>query len=246
MIKLKDILNEVDPKTVFQKSVFTDPNNTHFLPRSKKLAVLQNSDLETNTKKEDGILDTLIGWINTGLSGTSKSVVNRLYSNFELFKSASKIYPKIFLPTKSNGTSVFRGISSPSSLLQNEVYWEIHPEKWSPYEINGWFISSIPVYYQPRLKVQSWTYDFEVSTQFADDVGEKIILTTKQDDDFLFSDAAMEIISGKNYQEHEILHFGQSFDNEIYPIVDKNAMDYIISNHKDRKIWKPGGSDTSL
>lgn len=239
MIKLKDILTELDAQKVFQKSVFTDPSDFRS-DRSKKLAALQNAELEPNTKTESGIFDTLLGWIDTGLSGTDKSIVNKLYNKFELFKSASKMYPKIFAPRKPNGTPVFRGISSPSTLLENEVYWEIPPKKWSPYKVNGWFISSIPVYYQPRLKVQSWTYDFQVSTDFVDEWGNKIILTTKQDDNFLFSDEAIAIISGKSYQESEVLHFGQSFRNEIYPIVDKKTMDYITDNYNEmQRIRQP-------
>ena len=237
MIKLKDILNEVDPKKVFQKSVFTDPNDTHFLPRTKKLAALQNAEMEPNTSSESAIFDTLLGWIDTGFSGTDKVVVNKLYSKFQLFKDASKIYPAIFKPSKPNGTLVFRGISNPSDLLQNEIFYEIRPDKWTKYSAQGWYISSQSVYYKPRLKIQSWTYDFNVATEFVKEhSSRKVVLATKQDDNFLFSDKAIEIISGKGYQEKEVLHFGQYLsDDSVFPIVNQEAMDEILEYHKNRK-----------
>jgi hypothetical protein len=221
MIKLKDILSEADtdPKTVFGNIAFGDESDDEFY---KKFVRLQGkTGSEKNTKIENQIFTLLSKW--TGES--TGNIANKLYNYESLFRAASKKFPTIFKPDTPNGTEMYRGLKYTSTKLISFLK-KTSPKDWKRIKIgNGEYVKySKPITYTPERQVQSWTTSKSVANNF----GWTSVLISKQNNEYLFSQKSMNILSGGE-DEKEVMHFGKEFSDDVYIALSMSFFKQYIS-----------------
>lgn len=228
MIKLKDILKEDEVNDKFgDVALGGDPN----------IARMQGKKQEDNTEFEEKLYDIL----NTWTFETSIGLANKLYNNFALLKKAAKKFPKVFLPSTSDGTILYRGIRNLNKQLRDKLE-KTKQEDWKKVTIGDkiMYQYSKPVKYTPRLKVQSWTSSAKVATFFSkprewsvDSIS--VILSTTQNNEFLFNQNLIRyIFSDTLSSEKEILHFGQTFKEKVYISISRNFWEDLPSKGKKK------------
>ena len=217
MIKLKDILNEDDIDSKFGNHALTDPDTKI----GKHLAKLTNSKPETNTSFEKELLQLLGYWVDNSDAISAE----KLWSLKKLFIQVSDKFPKIFRPDTPNGTILYRGIRTISKNMENDLL-KISRSGFVQFTIgsNKFWKSETPIHYTPTTKVQSWTSNENVAANSFTDNKRGLLLSTSQNDEFLFNQNAMNLMnqyasSKKIPYEWEILHFGIKYGNPIYVLL---------------------------
>lgn len=225
MIKLKDILNETDAevKSTFGNTAFGDTSSSNI--RGQKFLNLQGKkgQPEINTKLEAEIMSVLVGWT----SRTNTLRADYLMSKEQLFRKAAKVFPMIFKPETPNGTDLYRGLKYTQNKTIENSLKGTKPKDYKKVKhgMNTYYSYVKPINYEPHMSVQSWTSNVESAAHF----GDSAILTTKQDDDFLFNQIAMSIFYGRG-MENEILHFGKSYKNPVFIMVEEYNFEYMMGN----------------
>lgn len=218
MIKLKDILNEDEVEDNFGKVAFGG---------DEKIAKLQGKQTEPDTEFEKEVIRTVMSW----LSVSDDESANILHNKFPLLKKAAKIFPQILQPKTSNGTDLFRGIKGHDASWIERLRKTDRDNDWTEYSrisgtLSSMYIYTKPVKYTPHRLVQSWTSNISRALAFGTDEDnpfESVILTTQQNDEFLFNQEFMKKLYGAD--EEEILHFGKTFKNKVYVIVSEDLFD---------------------
>lgn len=221
MIKLKYILQEKGSESVFQNVAFGQ--KTSYNPDAESIAKLQGKLAgEKDTKIEAEIVKILINWFQSGMN---PSAAKNLYKHFELFKDAKEKYPKIFKPTTTNGTVLYRGLSMmPQTLKDFFKKGRTSKKDWKKEKIGKrtYVVCSKPIEYQPENPIQSWTDHKPVALEF----GKTALLMTKQTDEFLFNHKFVALMSGMD--EREILHFGKTYSKPVTIAVEEGSYDYYV------------------
>ena len=211
MIKLKHILKETDAEvqSIFGDIAFGDDSASEI--RGYKFLNLQGKkgQSEKNTKLEAEIMSVLVGWT----SRTTTLRADYLASKEELFRKAAKVFPVIFKPETPNRTEVYRGLKHTQNKTIQDSLKGTTPKDYKKVKHGGniYYSYKKPINYEPHMSVQSWSSNVKSAAYFAN----AALLTTKQDDDFLFNQTAMSIFYGRG-MEDEILHFGKSYTNPVY------------------------------
>lgn len=206
MIKLKDILKEDEVSDKFGDVA---------LGSSLALAKLQGKKKEDNTGYEDKLLTTLRLWV----LGWALQSVDDLYSQYNIFKKAAKKFPSVFLPDTPNGTQLYRGLQD-AGYLTDKIE-KTKPKDWK--KEGDMYVYTKPIKYKPYRTVQSWTDDVNIAKKFSGKQYDAkyngfVLLTTKQTDEFLFSQKLMKYLYKRD--ERETLHFGTKFKQPIYLMID--------------------------
>jgi hypothetical protein len=226
MIKLKDILSEIgtDPKTVFGNIVFGDPLNYG----STEFAAIQNMEpTEYNTKEENEILNLLRTWVQE--DEDEEPPYDKLYSYFDLFKSATSKFPRIFKPKTPPGTVLYRGLR----LSSDSIFEQLRDTKREDYEAiqsnDMYHKYKNPIKYVPSEPIQSWSSELSVAFEFAQkwDFTRGVVLITQQNNQFLFNQDALRILS-ETFDEQEVIHFGKEYSDEIYVAIHRKLYKHII------------------
>jgi hypothetical protein len=231
MIKLKDILSEIgtDPKTVFGNIVFGDPDNYPSSPFRELQGFGYES--EPNTEDEEEIFNMLQAWVD---GSNMIELYNKIYANYNLFKRAASIYPKIFKPQTPNGTDLYRGVSNASKSLIEQLQNSSHKD-FDVFEHDDTLYKyKTPINYTPRSNVQSWSTNLFTAIQFSqlnDFVG-GVVLTTKQNDEYLFNQEVLRLLSLNKFNEEEVIHFGKTFSNDVYVIIHRKVYRQIMFGDK--------------
>jgi len=221
MIKIKSILSELE----------TDPNkvfgNIAFGSKPELAKVQGKSEIEPDTEEEKEILNLLTSWVETPEADTSE----KLYKKRDILKKASSVFPRILKPKTPNGTDLYRGVMSTQPYLLNQLKGSVQ----SDYEnVRGknYFTYKKPINYRPRKKIQSWTDSFFIASAFATERNwlSGVVLTTKQNDEFLFNQNTMRILFTGD--EGEVIHFGESYTNDVYISIHLNLYKHIVFNEK--------------
>jgi hypothetical protein len=210
MIKLLDILKEDDVEDTFGKVIFGS---------DKEYARIQGKDVERNTKAETELIQAIANWVE----GSYPSEVSKiLWRKYDVLKKASSVFPQILKPRTTNGTDLYRGVSSLNVELKSKLL-KTKPSDWM--EDGGKWRYTKPVVYKPHQVIQSWTSNQEVAWGFSIEVGTVFggMLTTKQNDEFLFNQDFISLVysreSNSKVDEEEVLHFGKTFTDDVYIIV---------------------------
>jgi hypothetical protein len=219
MIKLKDILSESpnEIESEFGNIAFGDPSTQW----GDSFAKMQGkSATEKNTPTEEYILSLLSKWAND-----SENVSEKIYAQYGLFKKASKIFPSVFKPETPNGTEIYRGLAFGGN---KDFVSQLKKSKSSDYEIlnlgeSVYYKYKLPINYTPYKPIQSWTADANIADYFAYRRsvkerrlrGKGVVLITKQNDEYLFSQKAMNVLYSIS-NEKEMLHFGNDYKENIY------------------------------
>jgi hypothetical protein len=213
---LKSItLSEDRPKHGFGKIAFGDPNaggRSNTKSKVTRIAKLQGIELpkngEKNTAVEDDIYDYLYSWTNDN-DGWG---VDELYDFKDEIVKAQEKFPTIFKPDTPIGTTVYRGLASGYG-IGDDLRKKLSKTTLADWKKQGkMYVCKTPVQYNPHGVIQSWTSDFTVAGEFANGG----VLMTKQDEDFLFNQRLIKIFFNDSKDEHEILHFGRTFKNNVY------------------------------
>lgn len=226
MIKLKDILNEDDVTDAFGKVAFGSDMD---------LVRMQGAIAgEKNTKYETELLQALESWVK-GSDREDTEIANLLHRKFPLLKKAAKVFPKLLLPETPNGTTVYRGLDSPNQKLWDTIN-KTSIDDWEKWKI-GWvnlYRYKKPIKYTPHKKVQSWSTRLQTAFGFTLGVQEAVFLSTKQTDEFLFNENLLNyLFSGGD--EREILHFGKTYNEDVYVSIDSKKWNKIFGKEKRRK-----------
>lgn len=233
MIKLKDILLEVetDVDKVFGKVAFPE--------HPEDLGFDKDPNIEPNTALEDKLIYLLGRWIK---SSTRAKPISDLYRYRELFQKAKQKFPKIFKPKEPNGTTLYRGLSIdtgkyihlpllkkarkiPKSKLNYKYLYKFVMDEFEHDSVTDMIRYKSPVKYKPHQQLQSWTTDKNIALNFND----SYILETKQDDDFIFNADWFEEYFQTGFYEDETIHFGKTYKNEIYLLMDKDYLESMIN-----------------
>jgi hypothetical protein len=78
-----------------------------------------------------------------------------------------------------------------------------------------------PIDYKPRSDVQSWASNLGNALVFAHGDYGNMVLETKQNDEFLFSQKLMKTLMGDD--EDELLHFGKTYSNDVFLLIDEGT-----------------------
>jgi hypothetical protein len=220
MLKLKDILSEIgtDPKTVFGNIVFGDPDNYPSSPFRELQGFSQES--EPNTEDEEEIFTMLQSWVKGGNRVEWVELYDKIYTNYNLFKRAASIYPKIFKPQTPNGTDLYRGVQVSKSLI--EQLQNSSREDFDVFEHDDTLYKyKTPINYIPRSNVQSWSTNPKTAAGFSRRRSDGVILTTKQNDEYLFNQEVLRLLSLNKFDEQEVIHFGKTFSNDVYIVINR-------------------------
>lgn len=206
--KANKVHNEKDAKSVFQTVAFGQ--SSQYNTNAKSIAKLQGKLAgEKDTKTEAEIVEILADWIVT--VEMNSSAAKNLYKHFELFKDAKEKYPKIFKPSTKDGTTLYRGLTNMPSKIKDLFKKGTLKTDWKKETIGTrtYMVLNKPVQYTPENLIQSWTHSKEVALDFAD----SCLLTTKQDENFLFNHKFIALLA--DMDEKEVLHFGKTYSNPI-------------------------------
>lgn len=200
VIELKNILNEAN---------------------YSKIAIKKLED-ELGQKETEKMLDVLDTWVGD----SDSSSANYLYKNFETFKKLKKTIPYVFTPKTPNGTTLYRGLTSPSKELKEFAKTaQQNKEKFTAVRIGGntWYKYKKKISYNPHLNCQSWTDSFTSAFRFADrsfDNDFQTMLCTDQDNNFLFNtDFIRSIAPEFASNEKELIHFGKEYPKGVYLMI---------------------------
>ena len=227
MIRLRSLLNEksTDPnsvKSVFGKVVFADPKAADQLgipTTAKRFANLQGkpNNFEKNTRKENAILAALESWVNDMTDFSA----NSLWKSTELFKKASKTYPSIFKPETPIGTILYRGLGGdlPTKFIKQIISTD--KDEYTKIKIGSvvYMQYNNPIKLTPHRHIQSWTSSGMIANRFNDsyrDAGVGCVLITKQNDEFMLSQKAINIVFASDTNEKEVIHFGKEYKNDVF------------------------------
>ncbi len=215
-MKLKNILlNEDMPDDV--KDAF---GNVAFGEDSEILKLQSKRKPEEDTYFEWELLKLLRRWTD----GDVHTVVDKLYSHFDLLKKASDYFPKILKPKTPIGTELYRGMGRYSKFheqLKNAQSSDFEDSRILP----GFRLYKKPITYSPNNVIQSWSS----SPMSAREFGANVILNTKQDDSFLFNQALMNALF-RDAEEDEVLHFGKEYTKDVYVIIsDSKYVEWILN-----------------
>jgi hypothetical protein len=170
------------------------------------LAKLQQSEpgSEDNVPKEKKLLQILRMWVST-----PENAVKDLYKISGKLKSMADDYPKILKPETPNGTILYRGLKNVNPEIEAQIK-KSKSEDWV--KAGRLYVLKTPIKYVPRSDVQSWSSDISAAQHFFGDSG---MIITKQTDEFMLNQRAMEVLYGLN--EDEVLHFGKEYNgSNIY------------------------------
>jgi len=237
MIKLKDILSEIgtDPKTVFGNIVFGDPDEYPSSPFRELQGVPYQT--ERNTEDEAEIFKLLTAWVE---GNNSAGLYDRIYSNYELFKRAAKVYPTIFKPNTPNGTELYRGVSRANKTLIEYLKSSSHKDFEMFNHDNSYQKYKLPINYTPRELVQSWTSNPKTAIEFSSKIHHEFdrhqirgaVLITKQNDEFLFNQEVLRLLSLNKFDEQEVIHFGKEYSNDVYIAIHNKLYRNIMFGDK--------------
>lgn len=213
MIKLKSILSEDDVSANFGQVAFgEDP----------RIAKMQGKKTEKDTDFELKILDILVDWTKR----PDENHAEVLYKNFDLFKRVSVKFPQILKPSAPDGTQLYRGVTHPNKKLLSNLK-KSKKQEWSIIKFGPEILYKYekPITYTPHMLVQSWTRQKSKAVgfsygEFGDQRG--IVLSTKQNDEFLFNEKFIKYINFFGQNEYEVLHFGKTFKENVYINVSEN------------------------
>jgi hypothetical protein len=194
-MKLIDILRE---KAEFGKVAFGSYDT---------IAKMQGGEPEPDTREEAKLLKALKDWV---LDPTRPTEAIEAYMQSGVIQAAKKKYPKVFAPSKPNGTVVYRGLENVNKIFIQKVLDSTDDSDWTHVTWSNMYVCNKPVSYSPRGGLQSWTYDPKVAKWF----GTQGMLITKLDDNFYFNTEAMGEITGM--AEGEVIHYGEKFKNPVY------------------------------
>ena len=200
MIQLKHFLKEDAVDDKFGDVAFGS---------NEKIAKMQGKKEEEDTDAEAKILFALEDWV--GFAGQPEV----LYKNFALFKKAAKKFPNIFLPDTPNGTTLYRGLGLVNPRLIKTVETS-QKENWK--KEGRMYVYTKPIKYTPHQKIQSWTTSLSIIKKTISFGEGEYVLTTKQTDEFLFSQKVLGILFGS--KENEVLHFGQTYNGKVYLMIN--------------------------
>jgi hypothetical protein len=216
MMKLKNILlNEDMPDDV--KDAFGD---VVFGEDPEILKLQSKRKQEEDTFFEWELLKLLKRWT----AGGTHTVVDKLYSHFDLLKKASEYFPKILKPNTPIGTELYRGLGRYSKFHEQLKNAQSSDFEDSPI-FTGFRLYKKPITYSPNNSIQSWSSSPVSAREF----GVNVILNTKQDDSFLFNQELMNYLF-RDAQEDEVLHFGKEYKNEVYVIISDSKYAQWILN----------------
>jgi hypothetical protein len=216
MIKLRDILlNEdmpSDVKDAFGKIPFGGT------PAIAKLTTGNTDETEEDTPFEDELIKILRSWVGT----SSASRASKLYSKYPLLKKAMTYFPNVLKPRTPNGTTVYRGLGN-TQLLDSKTLGSMSSTNFSQLHVYGMTLYryNTPIDYKPRSDVQSWASNLGNALVFAHGDYGNMVLETKQNDEFLFSQKLMKILMGDD--EDELLHFGKTYSNDVFLLIDEGT-----------------------
>jgi hypothetical protein len=236
MIKLKSILlNEdipIDVRSVFGNIVFGDDTTTGY---ADKIVDLQGKrGYEPNTPEEAEILELLEYWVNE----PDADIAEKIYQKRDILKKAAKVFPSIFKPKFPNGTRLYRGLP----YIPKNILDALKKTTFSDYEdhdvFGGYYYKQykVPIQYSPMRKIQSWTTDVLVPNLFTwsnekSDPSKRsysgAILTTWQNDEFLFNPDFLEILLGDD--EREVIHIGQEYEEDVHIIIHVKLFHELIN-----------------
>lgn len=219
MIKLKHILNEDEVEDNFGKVAFgSDPDIAHF----------QGKKVEKNTDYETELLSILSQWVQGGWDNTE----DILWKKYPIIKKAANVFPQIFKPETPNGTNLYRGVSNINPKLEKQLL-QTNPSDWI--EDGDWWQYTNPVEYTPRKSIQSWSSERDVAEGFAFEYMPGAMLITKQNNEFFFNQKFLSLVyskeQGTEMDEHEVLHFGKTFTEEIYILLSYQLFKNLFKNN---------------
>jgi len=159
---------------------------------------------EDNLPGETKLLRILKQWTTT-----PENAIEDLYKISGKLKSMANDYPKILKPETPNGTILYRGLKNVNPEIEAQIK-KSNPEDWI--KAGRLYILKTPIKYVPRSNVQSWSTGISTAQFF---FGESGMIITKQTDEFMLNQKAMEVLYGLN--EEEVLHFGKEYkESNIY------------------------------
>lgn len=233
MIKLRDILLLIEdvPTTVkdaFGKIAFGS---------MKPVSVMQGKrSTEKNTEFEKELLEILRSWVKQSNNFNAQ----QLYSKFDILKKAAEVFPTVLKPSTPNGTEIYRGLNVINQELLDKII-ETEPDDYEKTSVSFRRQSGTPAYkyktpinYTPRRPVQSWTSDLDVAGKFTSHA----IISTKQNDEFLFNQKLMNHLFKKDVEE-EVLHFGTEYSEPIYITISENIHSQIVRSKLLNNLQEP-------
>jgi len=211
-MKLEDILKEAG---LLDKIAFAGEYNKRFI------AKLQGAKpgSEENNYYEQNLYQDIINWLNNADTDISKhqNKINTL----------AKQYPIIFKPITPIGTPLYRGLED----INNKIIKELRNSSindWVKMKDYFWFYKK-PIIYKPRKKIQSWTDKLNVAKSFSGDG----ILITKQTKEFYFNKKVLAAMFED--EEHEVIHFGNTYTSPVYIAIEEEAFDDGIKDYLFKK-----------
>jgi len=162
----------------------------------------------------------LQSWVKGGNRVEWVELYDKIYTNYNLFKRAASIYPKIFKPQTPNGTDLYRGVQVSKSLI--EQLQNSSREDFDVFEHDDTLYKyKTPINYIPRSNVQSWSTNPKTAAGFSRRRSDGVILTTKQNDEYLFNQEVLRLLSLNKFDEQEVIHFGKTFSNDVYIVINR-------------------------
>jgi hypothetical protein len=159
----------------------------------------QKPGSEDNLPAERKLLQILRRWV-----ATPENAVKDLYKISGKLKSMADDYPKILKPETPNGTILYRGLKNVNPEIEAQIK-KSKPEDWV--KAGRLYVLKTPIKYVPRSDVQSWSTSISTAQHFFGDSG---MIITKQTDEFMLNQKAMEVLYGLS--EEEVLHFGKEYN----------------------------------
>jgi hypothetical protein len=127
-----------------------------------------------------------------------------------------------------------RGVSHANKTLIEYLKSSSHKDFEMFNHDNSYQKYKLPINYTPRELVQSWTSNPKTAIEFSSKIHHEFgaVLITKQNDEFLFNQDMLKILSLNLYSEQEVIHFGKEYSNDVYIAIHNKLYRKIMFGDK--------------